>query len=163
MEFKSNKLAGIAAGLIIGAIGVLSLVMFLAFIKEGKETPFFLGLLAVIFIILSPAAFTFRKIVRIDKERIQVERAIKAFFWKQVQLFGIKDFKGVGITTGSGSTKYSGPKISYFVQLLGRKNVSIPGYSSDLGTVLSKARQISELVNLPIDETPRIRFSVFGW
>ena len=163
MEFKSNKLAGIAAGLIIGAIGIFSLVIFLAFIKEGKETPFFLGLLAVIFIILSPAAFTFRKIVRIDKERIQVERAIKAFFWKQMQLFSVKDFEGVGITTGASSNKYSGPKISYFVQLLGRKNVSIPGYSSDLGTVLSKARQISELVNLPIDETPRVRFAVFGW
>ena len=104
MELKSGKLAGIAAGLVIGTIGVFSLVMFLEFLKQDEEAPFYLGLMGVIFIILSPAAFTFRKVVRIDKERIQVERAIKAFFWKQLQLFGVKDFEGVGITTGSSST-----------------------------------------------------------
>ena len=163
MGFKSSKLAVIATGLVIGIIGVFSLVGFLAFLKQGKDAPFYLGLLGVIFIILSPAAFTFRKVVRIDKERIQVEQSVKAFFWKQIQLFGVKDFEGVGVTTASNSTKYSGPKIAYFVQLLGRKNVSIPGYSNDLGTILSKARQISEFVNLPIDETPKARFSVGGW
>ena len=163
MEFKSSKLAVIAAGLVFGIIGIFSLAMFLAFLKQDKDAPFYLGLLGVVFIILSPAALTFRKVVRIDKERIQVERSVKAFFWKQIQLFGVKDFEGVGITTGSNSTDSSGPRIAYVVQLLGRKKVTIPGYSNNLGTVLSKARQIAEFVNLPIDETPKARFSVGLW
>jgi hypothetical protein len=163
MEFRSSKLAVIAAGLIFGIIGVFSLSLFLVCVKQDKNAPLYLGLLGVVFTIISPAAFTFRKVVRIDKERIQVERAVKAFFWKQIQLFGVKDFEGVGITTGSSSGDYSGPRIAYIVQLLGRKKVSIPGYSNDLGTALAKARQIAEFVNLPIDETPRMRFSVGGW
>lgn len=161
MEFRSNKLIGIAVGLITGFIGVFNLLLFVMFSDQGA--PFFLGLLGVIFIIISIAAFTFRKIVRIDKERVLVERAIRAFFWKKVQLIPIEDFNGIGITTGSRSTKYSRPTTIYFVQLLGRKNVSIPDSSPDLGTVLSTARQISGFVNLPIDETPRIRLTVFGW
>jgi hypothetical protein len=160
IEFRSNKLIGIATGLVIGIIGSFML-LFLMFADEG--VPFYLGPLGIIFIILSIAAFTFRKVVRIDKERILVERAIKAFFWKKIQLFPIKDFDGVGITTGSRSSKYSGPKIVYFVQLLGRKNVSIPGSSTNLDRVLSRAKQIAGFVHLPIDETPRIRFTVFGW
>jgi len=161
MEFRSNKLIGIAVGLITGFIGVFNLLMFLTFSDQGA--PFFLGLLGIIFIIISVAAFTFRKLVRIDKKRILVERAIRALFWKKIQLFAIEDFNGIGITKGSRGHKYSGPTTIYFVQLLGRENVSIPGSSPDLGTILSRARQISGFVNLPIDETPRIRMTLFGW
>ena len=108
-------------------------------------------------------AFTFRKLVRIDKDGILVERAIRAFLWKKIQYFSIADFERIGITKGSRGGRYSGPTTIYFVQLLGRKNVSIPGSSPDLGTVLSRAHQISRFVNLPIDETPRIRMTLFGW
>jgi len=160
MEFRSNKLVGIAAGLVTAIIGGF-LLFFVTFADQGA--PFYLGPLGIVFIIISIVAFTFRKVVRIDKEQILVERAIRAFFWKKIQPFAIKDFEGIGITTGSRSNKHSGPKIIYFVQLLGRKNVSIPGSSPDLGTVLSRARQISTFANLPLDETPRIRFTVFGW
>ena len=160
MEFRSNRLIGIAVGLITGIIGVF-LLSFL--ILANQEAPFYLGPLGIMFTIISAAAFTFRKLVRIDKEQISVERAIGAFFWKKMQLLPIKDFEGVGITKGSSSSKYSGPKTVYFVQLLGRKNVSIPGSSPNLGSILSKARQISGFANLPIDETPRTRLTVFGW
>lgn len=163
MEFTSNKLVGIAVGLVTGIIGIFSLFLFLAFVNQNKNTPLFLGLVGIVFIIISPAAFTFRKLVKIDKERIHVERVIKAFFWNKKQSFPVEDLDGVSITTGSSSNKYSGPKIIYFVQLLGRKNVSIPGSSQNLDTVLSKARQISGFLNLPIDETPRVRLTVFGW
>ena len=161
MEFRSNRLICIAAGLITGFIGVFNLMLFVTFSEQGA--PLFLGVLGVIFIIISIAAFTFRKIVRIDKEGVLVERAIRAFFWKQVQLIPIGDFSKIGITTGSRSGEYSGPTTIYCIQLLGRKNVSIPGSSHDLGAVLSTARQISGFVNLPIDEKPRIRLTVFGW
>jgi len=161
MEFKSNRLVGIAVGVIAGFIGVFNLLFFLTLGDQGA--PFFLGLLGIIFIIVSIVAFTFRKLVRIDKERILVERAIRALFWKKIELFGIEEFNGIGITKGSRGHKYSGPTTIYFVQLLGRKNVSIPGSSGDLGAILSRARQISGFVNLPIDETPRIRMTLFGW
>ena len=162
MEFTSNRLIGIAVGLIAGFIGVFNLSLFLTFTDEGA--PSFLGLLGIFFIIVSIVASTFRKLVRIDKDRILVERAIGAFFWKKIQYFPIEDFERVGITQGSrGGGKYSGPTTVYCVQLLGRKNVSIPGSSPDLGTVLSRAQQISGFVNLPIDETPRIRLTMFGW
>ena len=161
MEFRSDKLIGIAAGLITGFIGVFNLMLFVTFADQG--VPFFLGLLGVIFIIVSSAAFTFRKLVRISKEGILVERAIRALFWKKIQLLPIEAFHGIGITKGSRGRIGSGPTTIYCVQLLGRKNVSIPGSSPDLGTVLSRARQISGFVNLPIDETPRIRMTVFGW
>ena len=161
MEFKSNRLFGIAAGLITGFIGAFNLLFFLTLRDQGA--PLFLGLLGIIFIIVSIAAFTFRKLVRIDKERILVERAVGALFWKKIELFPIEDFNGIGITKGSRSGKHSGPTTIYFVQLLGRKNVSIPGSSPDLGAILSRARQISGFVNLPIDETPRIRLTLFGW
>ena len=161
MEFRSNKLICIAAGVITGFIGIFNVMLYLTFSDQGA--PLFLGVLGVVFILISIAAFTFRKIVRIDKEAVLVERAIGAFFWKKVQLIPIKDFNEIGITTGSRSNKYSGPTTIYFIQLLGRKNVSIPGSSPDLGTVLSTARQISGFVNLPIDEKPRIRLTVFGW
>jgi hypothetical protein len=161
MEFRSNRLVGIAVGLITGFIGVFNLLFFLTLADQGA--PLFLGLLGIIFVMISIAAFTFRKLVRIDKERILVERAIGALLWKQIQFFPIEDFNGIGITKGSRSNKYSGPTTIYFVQLLGRKNVSIPGSSPDLGTILSRARQISGFVNLPIDETPRIRMTLFGW
>ena len=107
MEFTSNKLIGIAVGLITGFIGVFNLMFFLMFSDQGA--PFFLGLLGVIFIIVSSAGFTFRKLVRIDKERMLVERAIKAFFWKNIQLFPIRAFDGIGITKGSRGGRYSGP------------------------------------------------------
>ena len=161
MEFRSNKLICIAAGVITGFIGVFNLMLYVTFSDQGA--PSFLGVLGGIFIIISITAFTFRKIVRIEKEGVLVERAIGAFFWKKVQLIPVGDFNGIGITTGSRSTTYSGPTTIYFVQLLGRKNISIPGSSPDLDTVLSTARQISGFMNLPIDETPRIRLTVFGW
>jgi hypothetical protein len=93
MEFTSNKLIGIAIGLITGFIGVFNLLLFLTFADQGA--PFFLALLGGIFIIISSAAFTFRKVVRIDKERILVERAIRAFLWKKRQLIPIEDFDGI--------------------------------------------------------------------
>lgn len=161
MEFTSNRLIGIAVGLIAGFIGIFNLLFFLTLSDQGA--PFFLGLLGIIFIIISIVAFTFRKLVRIDKERIRVERAIRAFFWKKTELFPIEDFNGIGITKGSRGHKNSGPTTIYFVHLLGKKNVSIPGSSPNLGAILSRARQISRFVNLPIDEIPRIRMTLIGW
>jgi hypothetical protein len=161
MEFKSERLTAFMVGLIAGFIGVFNLLLVVMFRDEGA--PLFLGVLGMFLILVSGVAFTFRKLVRIGTEGIEVERAIKALFWKRKEYFRVEDFEKIGITTATRGDIGSGPTTLYFVQLLGRKNVSIPGSSHNFSEILATARRISGFVNLPIDETPRIRLGVFGW
>ena len=155
MQFTSDRITAVMIGLIAAFIGAFNLLLFLAFADQGA--PAFLALLAIILMLVSSVAFTYRSSVRIDKQTMLVEKTLRALCWARTQHFQIQDFQKVGITMGSRSSA-GGPTTIYFVQLLGLNNLSIPGSSTDLATILSKARKISEFTDLPVDETPRIGF-----
>ena len=129
--------------------------MFAAFADQGA--PWFLNLLGALLILISIAFITYKKTVRLDGLKRSVEKKANALFWKKIELYNFSDFKGVGIST-AGRTIARRPQISYFVQLLGLRNLSIPGYSPDKDEVLSKARNIAQFLNLPLDEKSKIGF-----
>ena len=155
MEFRSNRLTNLMIGLIAAFIGVFNLFMFLTFSDRGA--PAFLGVLGIILLLISSVAFTYRSSVRIDKRRMLIEKTLGALFWGRTRHFQIHDFQKVGITMGS-RTNAGGPTTIYFVQLLGLHNLSIPGSSSDFAAILSKARKISQFIDLPVDDSPRMGF-----
>lgn len=159
MEFRSNRSQSKIAGCAIGFIGVASVLMFVGFVHQGQQTPWILGLAGAVLILISPAAFTYSKVVRIDKRKNLVEHAIQTVYWNKRQKQRVTDFREVGISTAAGgSSRSRRVRIKYFVQLIGSKNLSIPGFSEDLDETLTKARKIAQLVNLPLAEEPKIGF-----
>ena len=157
MEFRSNRSQSKIAGCAMGFIGVASALIFVGFVHEGKQTPWVLGLVGAVFILISPAAFTYSKVVRIDKRKNLVEHAIQTLYWNNRQKHRVTDFREVGISTAGGGDS-SRVRIKYFVQLIGTKNLSIPGFSEDFDETLVKARKIAQLLNLPLAEEPKIGF-----
>lgn len=61
------------------------------------------------------------------------------------------------------ATRSRGGRISasYFVQLLGPRNLNMPGMSGDRDGVQSAARELGDYLSLPVDEKPRTVF--FRW
>jgi|GEM_PF-4355649 len=157
MEFISNRSHSKIAGCAIGVIGAASVLMFVAFVNQGQEIPWILVFVGAVFLLITPAVFTYTKVVRIDKRRNLVEQTIQTLFWKRRQKRMVTDFREVGISTagGGGSNRV---RIKYFIQLIGSKNLSIPGFSEDSNKTLAKAKKIAQVLNLPLDEEPKIGF-----
>jgi hypothetical protein len=155
MEFRSNRETSILMGLIAGALCAVDLAIFFVFREKGWQ--WFEGFMGLLTFYISAAAFTYSNVVRIDKQGNLVEKITKALFWEKRQTRMASNFRGVGIATAGG-----GPgNVSYFVQLLGSKNMNIPGFNLDYEEVLRKAKDIAQCLNVPVDEKPRIG-AVFG-
>jgi hypothetical protein len=152
VEFRSNKLVGIFAGLVTGAIAAFNLAFFFIITGEGRQ--WFLGLIGFLFLLISAAAFTYSNVVRIDKQGNLVEKITKALFWEKRQMRMASNFRGVGIATAGGS----GGRVKYLVQLLGPKNMHIPGFENTYEYALMKAEDVAQCLNLPVDEKPKIAF-----
>lgn len=154
MEYRQDKLTIIAIGLILAFIGVMNLAFGITFIRDQGA---FLVLLGILLICGSIASFTYKSIVKIDSQTKCVEKTLGALFWSKSKSCNFSDFHKVGITTGTrGGT---GPiRTVYFVQLVGKDNLSIPGMSSDCGKISQKADEIAKMMDLPFDEDPKMGF-----
>jgi len=64
MEFRSNKLIGIAAGVITGFMGLSTFLIVLIFADQGA--PIFLIPVGALLILVSVICFTFKSTVRIN-------------------------------------------------------------------------------------------------
>ena len=155
MEFRSNRETSILMGLIAGALCAVDLAIFFVFREEGLE--WFSGFVGLLLFCISAAAFTYSNVVRIDKQGNIVEKITKALFWEKRQTRVASNFRGVGIATAGGG----GGHVKYFLQLLGSKNMNIPGFNLDYEEVLRKAKDIAQCLNVPVDKKPKIG-GVFG-
>ena len=155
MEFRSNKEMSIFFGAIAAALSACNFAFFYIFREHGIS--WFDGLIGLFILLISAAAFTYSNVVRIDKQGNLVEKITKTLFWEKRQTRMASNFRGVGIATAGG-----GPgNVSYFVQLLGSKNMNIPGLNLDYEEVLRKAEDIAQCLNVPVDKKPKIG-GVFG-
>ena len=155
VEFRSNRLVGIFAGLVTGTMSAFQLAFFFVYRPEMDDSLlFFLG---CFFLLISAACFTYSNVLRIDKRGNLVEKITKALFLERRQMRRVSNFRGVGIATAGGGR--SGVK--YLVQLLGSKNMTVPGFENTYEHALIKAKDVAECLNLPVDEKPKIAF--FGY
>ncbi len=154
MEFHLDRALPKAAGFVLGLSGAAALFFSIAFAHEGA--PVFLGIIGLALLFLSVICFTFKKIVRMDKRAGNVKESISTIFWKKAQSFSIADFTGVGIGTGGHS--YNVTSTRYCVQLLGPKNLNIPGMSSNKEAMISLAEDVGNYLNLPVDKKPKMVF-----
>jgi hypothetical protein len=155
MEFRSNRLVGIFAGLVTGAISAFNLAFFYVYRQEGVD--WFIGFIGFLFLLISAVCFTYSTVVRIDRRRNLVEKITQALFLKKGQIRRVSSFRGVSIIKAAGSSG-GRPNMKYFVKLRGSKNMSIPGLEPEYEYALMKAREIAQFLNLPVDEKPRTEF-----
>ena len=150
MEFRSSRSTSIFIGLIVGALCAVNIAIFFVFREKGWQ--WFEGFMSLLLFGISAAAFTYSNVVRIDKQRNLVEKITKALFWEKRQIRMASNFRGVGIATAGG-----GPgNVQYFIQLLGSKNINIPGFDPDYEDVLRVAEDIGQFLTLPVNEKPKI-------
>jgi hypothetical protein len=152
VEFRSNKFVSIFAGLVTGAISAFNLAFFFIIIGEGRQ--WFLGFIGFLFLLISAAAFTYSNVLRIDKQGNLVEKITKALFLEKRKARRVSNFRGVGIATAGGG----GGRAKYLVQLLGSKNMTVPGFENTYEYALMKARDVAECLNLPVYEKAKIAF-----
>ncbi len=157
-EFRSDRRIAILAGVVLAFMGLFQLTMSIAFTADGA--PAFLGVLGAVLLILSAVAFTYRSAVRIDRQTGRVVRTRRALIWTQVRDFPLADFQGVGVGMATRS-RGGGSSASYFVQLLGPRNLNMPGMSGDREGIRSAARELGEYLSLPVEDNPRTIF--FHW
>lgn len=153
MEFRSDKETSIFLGVGAGALSAFNFAFFFIFREDGIS--WFDGFISFFILLISAAAFTYSNVVRIDKQGNIVEKITKALFWEKRQMRMASNFRGVGIATAGGSSG------GYFVQLLGSKNMNIPGFDPNYKKVLRKAEDVAQCLNVPVDEKPKIG-GVFG-
>lgn len=157
MEFRSDRSKTVLIGVVTGFIGICCLVMF-ALSAAYHKTAWPLILVGVFLIPVSIAVITYSSFATIDAQKKLVEKTIRTLFWKKTWIFSVSDFSGVGISTASGGSPQGRPKILYFIQMIGLKNLSIPGYYYNKDKALTEARNISKFLNLPLDEEAKIGF-----
>lgn len=154
LEFRSNKNTPMMTGAITGIMGLFNIGLFLMAAREGA--PFFLVLVGLVLLAISVTAFTYRSVVRIDRERGQVIRRRSNFFWKQSREYSLSSFRSVGLgMAGQASMTTSS---LYSVRLLGSDAVNLPGMIGNRQGIASMARQLAEYARLPMDEKPRFAF-----
>jgi Na+/H+-translocating membrane pyrophosphatase len=157
MEFHLGRDGPNAAGFASGLSSAALLFFSIGFSDEGA--PVFLGVIGLALLLVSIMCFTLKIIVRMDNRTGNIEKSISTFFWKKEQSYSIADFTGVGI--GTGGESYTKTSTVYGVQLLGKKNLSLPGMSGNKERVMSLADQVGDYLKLPVDKKPKMAF--FRW
>lgn len=155
LEFRLSPEIPRAAGFALGLCGAVPLGMSIVFRNEGA--PIWMGVVGIAFLFLSAVSFSFSKTVRIDKPNGQVEYLSSCFLWNKKERQAISEFTGVGIGMAGGSGAY-GTSTKYFVQLLGARNLNIPGMSIDKAAIISLAEQLGASIGLPVEKEPRMVF-----
>jgi hypothetical protein len=157
-DFRSDWKIATLVGVVLAFMGLFQLTMSIVFAADGA--PALLGVVGAVLLVLSAAAFTYRSSVRIDRQTGRALRTRRALIWTQVRDFPLADFQGVGVGMATRS-RGGRTSASYFVQLLGPRNLNMPGMSGDRGDVQSAARELGDYLSLPVDEKPRTVF--FRW
>lgn len=158
LEFRLSREIPQATGFVLGLGGATLQFFSIAFHSEGA--PIWLSPAGLLLLFLSVISFTFRKIVRIDKRTGKIEKCLSCLLWRKTQLYSISEFTGIGIGmagTSSATFDIRGKSV-YFLQLLGARNLSIPGMTNNKEAMISLAEQVGEYLNLPVEKTPRIVF-----
>ena len=154
MEFHLDKQWPNAAGFVLGLSGAAWLFFSIA----DEDASLFLGVLGLLFFILSVICFRFRKIIRMDKQAGNIEKIVSTLFWKKTQCYSLTDFTGVGIGMAGGGGEHSfkvKTRTRYFVQLLGPTNLNLPGNSSNKEAIISLAEQVGGYLDLLVDKEPK--------
>ena len=154
-EYKSDKLLAVFVGLITGTIGFFMLVMYI--VLKNEEIPVVMAILGVLLLIASISSFGYRNVVRIDTKKKTIERKITVLFWSKSWQFDYKDFHRIGIAT-AGDPSGRRTRTKYFIQLEGNKTLKIPKSYYNYDRILLKAKEITKITGLPLDEKPGIGF-----
>lgn len=150
LEFRSDRLLAVAAGLILGSGGAFMLI---GSIFAGEGSPAFPALLGVLQLLVAAVCWSYTSAVRLDR-RGRIERRRRWLFWEQVRRHSPKDFRAVGVGMAADPSGYT-TRAKYFIQLLGAENFSFPGLSSDRDAVVSKAHEVGQLLDLPVEDEPK--------
>lgn len=156
LEFRSEPGAARALGGLMGCFGSLALLASIAFADEDVPLLLF-GIGGAALVAAGVVAWSFRHSVRLDRHAGQVEKTIETRMWKRVERHPLGRFHGVGIgMAGDGGSYKSGTR--YLLQLLGPRNVNLPGTTADKDRILELAQQVGEYLGLPVDAEPRMVF-----
>ena len=138
--------------------------VFFSTVSAPELSPFILLGLSMVCFFLAAIFFTFRSVVRMDNRRGTIEKTISTFVWKKYRKYAVAEFTGVGIGMGGGSNSANVTSSGrYFVQLLGRTIVNIPGSSSNKGAIIELAERVGGYLNLPVDKKPLVAFFQKRW
>jgi len=154
MVYENNRWVPIA---VAGITGLMAAANGAVVLIAGAEAPWFLGLVSIGLLLVAAAAATYKHRVFIDRQRETIDTVRRLLLWTFSRVYRVADFDGVGITMGGGGSNGRQHSV-YFVQLLGSRNVSIPGTTSSLAEARSKAHRIGEFLSIPVDDLPRA-----GW
>lgn len=148
MGFHSNIAVGKLVGFITAVMALLSIAAALTVNHAGAK----LGvlLLATILTTISAVAFTYRHSVIIDSRKMVVATTKRILFWIHTRHFGFGEFVTVGVTPSAGGESTNG-SATYSVHLVGPIKLTVPGKSDDYERMHSRARRISEVLNLPLE------------
>ena len=152
MGFHSNAAVSKIVGFIAATLALLGIAVALTFGNAGTRAA--LLALGAALAIASAAAFTYRRSVIIDSRRTLVATTRRMFFWVDTRHFGFSDFHAVGVTQAGGSDSPSRSS-GYYVQLVGPVKLAVPGTSVSYEHMHSRARRISEVLNLPLEAGPK--------
>ena len=159
LEFRSNRLSAILVGLITAVMGLFQCFLGLAF----AEAPRFLVVTGATTLLLSLGSFTYRRSVRIDcASRHAVDRTQVLFFRSETRYL-LAEFTAVGLTSAGGSNPVVGPRITYYVDLLGRRRLRLPEASESLEEAQRRGAHVARHLNLPLEEQPRVGFFDRRW
>ena len=145
------------------AIGFLTTVMALTAlfmcitVAEGGGIIFLL-LFSLLLALISSAIFSADYLVSLDKDNALITKSFGALGLDRKQQYQLADFNEVGIMMAGRPAAKGGSTTIYYVQLIGKENVKLPGGLTDLDEIISSAQTVADYLSLPFDEKPKMGF-----
>lgn len=157
MEFRSDPKWSRLAGLAAGYVGITTLGMAVPAWEHGIGWVLVVG--GLLLLLLSALAFTARREALIEPARDAVALVTRTLGWKREEHHALSSFRGVGIVTGGTGVDEGATEVTYQVQLIGPRNLSLPGVGTDREAALARARELADRTGLLLDETPAVGFA----
>jgi hypothetical protein len=156
LEFKSDKMPRArSAAIVVPLIGSF-LVLYLL-LTPTQATPFLLPIIVLLFLLPSILLHA-ESILEIDLKERKLNRKVRIFSWTASKPYCFSDFYSISIrksTTPVGSF-IEHAYTSYYIELIGQKQICIPGESADLHAITGKAEELARLLGLSIVSRPNI-------
>lgn len=157
VEFRSNRLVAIAVGLIAAVMGAFQCFLAWAF----PEAPGFLVVTGPATLLVALTSFTYRRHVRLDPR--QAVDTTELLIFRSGTRYAIAEFSSVGLTSAGSSQPVAGVRITYYVDLLGRRRLRLPRASETIEEARRRGAQVAAYLNLPFDEEARVGFFDRRW
>lgn len=156
MIFSIDFAARNAIGFLTTVMSLTALFMCIT-VAEGGGIIFLL-LFSLLLALLSAAIFTANYVVSLDRDNIRVIKSFGALGLNKTQRYQLGDFNGVGIMMAGRPAAKGGSTTIYYIQLIGRENIKLPGGLTHLDEIVSSAKKVADYLSLPFEEKPKMGF-----